>query len=68
MSRIPVIHGPNLNLPENRETGYYRLLTLEEVASGIAMGFGPKGCRSAIPGAQDHPADDRTGGSEEELP
>ena len=35
MSKVLVIHGPNLNLLGSRETGHYGVMTLEEIDSGL---------------------------------
>ncbi|MDF1536628.1 MAG: type II 3-dehydroquinate dehydratase [bacterium] len=35
MTRILVIHGPNLNLLGSRETDHYGVMTLEEIDSGL---------------------------------
>ncbi len=35
MSKVLVIHGPNLNLLGSRETDHYGVMTLEEIDSGL---------------------------------
>jgi 3-dehydroquinate dehydratase-2 len=35
VSKVLVIHGPNLNLLGSRETGHYGVMTLEEIDSGL---------------------------------